>query len=220
MSRREITGLVCALLGAGLLVVIVRAAGELSLSTDEWRTAQTLPDIPVEPEPGTEEEGAPEVSLDKTAPTAPSETTHQINSAIEWLRSQQRPDGAWEDGEGSPSMAATGLALMALERWDWEIWASRSPEIDRGAKWLAAQGPEDGFFGRSESPWGLCEHAIVTLALAGGPDAGSWSWNGVDAPRFGRVGATALMLMAKGATGTITGCFGGMKTLAEELGGN
>ncbi len=94
-----------------------------------------------------------------------------VERALDWLARNQRPDGSWTAGNGTPGLepGVTALALLALLS-DGHLGAGGDAPLDaaatRAVAWLQAQQEPDGRFrGGSDATAQKVNHALATLAL-------------------------------------------------------
>lgn len=112
---------------------------------------------------GTAIGGAADAKSDYTS--LKQEMRQAISRGNAWLKSQQKPDGNWDDG-GLP--AFTALALTAAVRDpDFNYKAPFPENIDKGFTWLLGQQKEDGgIYNRGLSVYNTAT-AITALVSAG-----------------------------------------------------
>lgn len=122
---------------------------------------------------------APPLSVDapsgeKPAPPEPAVVAARtpVERALDWLARNQRNDGSWTPGDGTPGLetSVTALALLALLS-DGHLGAGGDAPLDvaatRAVAWLAAQQEPDGRYrgGGSDAAAQKVSHALATLAL-------------------------------------------------------
>ncbi|MGP0062271.1 MAG: prenyltransferase/squalene oxidase repeat-containing protein [Isosphaeraceae bacterium] len=99
-------------------------------------------------------------------PASPSDTA--IHRALDYLRSTQRPDGAWESGGFGPATSVTSLAVMAF------LAAGHVPgepgpyreSIERGIRYVLDHQHPNGVIASNSSNGPMYCHGISTLMLA------------------------------------------------------
>jgi len=102
-------------------------------------------------------------------PVIDGKTEAVINGALRWLASQQRPDGAWVQGDGKTDyeIAMTGYVLLAfLSTGNLPDSGPFAENVRRGQEFLLESVGADGLFssgGRASYMYG---HGIATIALA------------------------------------------------------
>lgn len=98
----------------------------------------------------------------------PAEVDASIVRALEFLASQQRPEGSWMTEAWGESTAITSLAVMAF------LSAGHVPEegpfgehISKGVRWVVSQQQPNGMLIRKAQSHGpMYDHGICTLMLA------------------------------------------------------
>jgi prenyltransferase beta subunit len=89
--------------------------------------------------------------------------------ALEWLASQQNPDGSWSDGRYPHNTAITSFALLAfLSQGHLPGQGLYGPEVARGTRFLLSSAREDGYLigARGSGNGNMYCHAMSTLVLA------------------------------------------------------
>ncbi|MSR48108.1 MAG: hypothetical protein EXS13_13795 [Planctomycetes bacterium] len=113
-------------------------------------------------------------------PPVVSRAAHE--RALDWLARNQRADGSWTPGDGTPGFetGVTALALLAMVSHG-QLGAAPAPQVPlrnaadaaleaaatRTAQWLWARQERDGRFAGGGGDWGAerVGHALATLAL-------------------------------------------------------
>jgi Prenyltransferase and squalene oxidase repeat len=111
---------------------------------------------------------AGEPVADDPAQPAASPSDAAIRRALEYLRSSQRPDGAWESGGFGPATSVTSLAVMAF------LAAGHVPgepgpyrgSIERGIRYVLDHQRSNGVIASNSSNGPMYCHGISTLMLA------------------------------------------------------
>jgi hypothetical protein len=111
---------------------------------------------------------AGEPVVDDPAQPAASPSDAAIRRALEYLRSSQRPDGAWESGGFGPATSVTSLAVMAF------LAAGHVPgepgpyreSIERGIRYVLDHQRSNGVIASNSSNGPMYCHGISTLMLA------------------------------------------------------
>ena len=86
--------------------------------------------------------------------------------ALEWLASQQHPDGSWGDGKYPHNTAVTSFTLLAfMSQGHVPGQGFYGPEVAKGARFLVSSMRSDGYLVGSRGGNMYC-HGMATLALA------------------------------------------------------
>jgi hypothetical protein len=108
---------------------------------------------------------APVVAQDRAAPAGSDEA---IRRALEYLKSTQKPDGAWESGGFGRATSITSLAVLAF------LAAGHVPgepgpyreSVERGIRYVLAHQRNNGLLVSNTSHGPMYCHGISTLMLA------------------------------------------------------
>ncbi len=93
-------------------------------------------------------------------------TKRATAKALEWLVSQQHPDGSWGEGKYPHNTAVTSFVLLAfMAQGHLPGQGFYGPEVAKGARFLVTSARQDGYLVGTRGGNMYC-HGMATLALA------------------------------------------------------